>query len=393
MKTNWRTIQLLSVSKAVSMLGSQVMVFTLILRGKDSGAAAIGALFVSTQLPTIVFAAWSGWLADRYSTKSLIPVLSIAQAVTSLALIRFSSTLTVLALVFFSRSFGTVVNPAWTAVTPQLVTKEDLPRAMGLQQSYFSTAQMLGPALGGFLVATTGYTWPFIIDAASFLFLATVPFTLRVNREGHILKAGHKMRASEGFRFIFEVPLLRSITVLLTMFILTLGVINIGLVFLVLDLLHGSASQYGLIESSFAIGSVLGGIGVSAIKIRKELHPRMIVTGLVILGIATLGVSLSWNWIAILIGMLVSGIGQSIMNAYVMGILMDLTPEEKLGRVSAAINGVVNVGMVAAMGIAGLLITPLGVRQVLVGGSIVSIISLAIFGPSLLRNSRINANG
>lgn len=271
----------------------------------------------------------------------------------------------------------------------QAVTTEDLPRATGLQQSYFSTAQMLGPAFGGFLASTTGYTWPFIIDAASFLFLAAVPFILRVNREGHILEAGHKMRASEGFRFIFEVPVLRNITVLLTMFFLTIGVINIGLVFLVLDLLHGSAGQYGLIESSFAIGSVLGGIGVSAIKIKNELHPRMIVTGSVIVGIATLGVPLSWNWKTILIGMLMTGIGESIMNAYVIGILMDLTPEEKLGRVGAAINGVVNVGMVAAMGIAGLLITPLGVRQVLIGGSIVSIISLAIFGPGLLRNSRI----
>lgn len=370
------------------MLGSQVMVFTLIIRQKDSGAAAIGALFISIQLPTIIFAAWSGWLSDRYSTKSLVPLLSVAQAITSFALIRYSSTLEVLVLVFISRTFGTVVNPAWTAVVPQLVTKEDLPRAMGLQQSYFSTAQMLGPAFGGFLVAATGYIWPFVLDSITFLFLAFVPFLLNVNRAGHTPSIGNKMRSSEGFRFIFDIPVLRNITVLLTVFILALGVVNIGLVFLVLNVLRGNAGQYGLIESSFAIGSALGGIGASAIKIRKELHLRMIVMGLAILGIATLCVSISWNWMIILIGMLVSGIGQSIMNAYVMGILMEFTPEDMLGRVSAAINGVVNVGMVAAMGIAGLLIAPLGVREVLIGGSIFSIVSLVIFGPRLLRNDQ-----
>ena len=388
MKTNWRTIQLLSISKAVSMLGSQVMVFTLIIRQKDSGAAAIGALFIAIQLPTILFAAWSGWLSDRYSTKSLVPLFSVVQAITSIALIHYSSTVEVLVLVFFSRTFGTVVNPAWTAVVPQLASQEDLPRAMGLQQSYFSTAQVLGPAFGGFLVATTGYTWPFVLDAITFLFLALVPFLLRVNRASHIPEVGNKMRASEGFRFLFNVPILRNITVLLTVFILALGVVNIGLVFLVLNVLHGTVGQYGLIESSFAVGSVLGAVGVSVIKIKKELHPRMIVIGLAILGVATLCVSISWNWMIILIGMLVSGVGQSIMNAYVMGILLELTPENTLGRVSAAINGVVNVGMVAAMGIAGLLITPLGVRQVLIGGSIFSIISLIVFSPRLLRNNQ-----
>lgn len=370
------------------MLGSQVMVFTLIIRQKDSGAAAIGALFIAIQLPTIIFAAWSGWLSDRYSTRSLVPLFSVVQAITSIALIRYSSTIEVLVLVFISRTFGTVVNPAWTAVVPQLALKEDLPRAMGLQQSYFSTAQVLGPAFGGFLVATTGYTWPFVLDAITFLFLALVPFLLRVNREGHIPEVGNKMQASEGFRFLFNVPILRNITVLLTVFILALGVVNIGLVFLVLNVLHGNAGQYGLIESGFAVGSVLGGVGVSVIKIRKDLHPRMIVVGLAILGVATLCVSIAWNWMVILIGMLVSGVGQSIMNAYVVGILMELTPENALGRASAAINGVVNVGMVAAMGIAGLLITPLGVRQVLIGGSIFSVISLVVFSPRLLRNDQ-----
>lgn len=370
------------------MLGSQVMVFTLIIRQKDSGAAAIGALFIAIQLPTILFAAWSGWLSDRYSTRSLVPLFSVVQAITSIALIHYSSTVEVLVLVFFSRTFGTVVNPAWTAVVPQLASQEDLPRAMGLQQSYFSTAQVLGPAFGGFLVATTGYTWPFVLDAITFLFLALVPFLLRVNRASHIPEVGNKMLASEGFRFLFNVPILRNITVLLTVFILALGVVNIGLVFLVLNVLHGTVGQYGLIESSFAVGSVLGAVGVSVIKIKKELHPRMIVIGLAILGVATLCVSISWNWIIILMGMLVSGVGQSIMNAYVMGILLELTPENTLGRVSAAINGVVNVGMVAAMGIAGLLITPLGVRQVLIGGSIFSIISLIVFSPRLLRNDQ-----
>ena len=64
---------------------------------------------------------------------------------------------------------------------PTIATKDDVPRAMGIQQTYSSFGNLFAPALAGILVAASGYFWPFVIDAISFFVLATTILLLIVH--------------------------------------------------------------------------------------------------------------------------------------------------------------------------------------------------------------------
>jgi len=234
-RTNWGKIRAISFARAFSFLGSQLTIFALILREKDSGASTVSILLILGMLPLILFAPWAGLIADRYSTRQVVQTSSLAQAVLIFSLTIDSPHWAVFATLFLANTFGSVANPAWGALVPTLCTKDDLPRAFGFSQSMFAMAGLFAPALAGLLVSTSGFYWPFVIDAITFLFIALMPVVLRVNRHGAAEVSGQKSGAMEGIHFLFREPLLRALLILLTIFILALGVVNVGEVFLVTE--------------------------------------------------------------------------------------------------------------------------------------------------------------
>jgi MFS family permease len=385
MTTQWRKVQAIGIARAMSLLGSELTVIALVLREKDAGPSVVATLFILGTLPLILFAPWAGLIADRFATRRVIPVAAVCQALLILSLVRETSIWVLFVTVFFASSFGSVVPPTWGALVPTLTTKEDLARVMAFNQSVFAMAGLAAPAVAGFLVATTGYVWPFIIDAITFMFIATVPFLLRVNRPGHKPEVGQKMSAFDGIRFIYSDGLLRSITILLATFILAAGVINVGIVFLLLDELGASAFIYGLNGSAFAAGALAGGVIASIVKVPRLKHPDMVVFSLCLMAVASMGIAFAWHWGVVLACALVAGFGNSGLQAFASGIIIGRSPDELRGRVMAGIGAVINVGSVGALGIGGVAIGIFGLREVLVTGAVVGVIALIVFGPGVIR--------
>ncbi|MBI3429704.1 MAG: MFS transporter [Actinobacteria bacterium] len=172
--TNWQKIRAISFARGFSFLGSELTIFALVLREKESGAATVSVLFILGTLPFILFAPWAGLIADRFSTRRVVLTSSLIQAALIFTLTRSGPHWLVFLTLFFSNTGGAVVNPSWGALIPTLCTKDDLPRAMGFSQSTFALAGLISPALAGFLVSTSGFYWPFAIDSLSFLFIAAL---------------------------------------------------------------------------------------------------------------------------------------------------------------------------------------------------------------------------
>jgi len=389
--TRWSAVRAIAIARATSTLGSQLTVMALILREKDQGAAIVAAVFAFGTLPLILLAPWAGLLADRFSTRRLIPVASIAQAGLVASLIIESPIAVVLLTVFLANSCAAIVAPAFSALLPTLTSAEDLPRAMGLAQSLFALAGLLAPAIGGFLVATTGFIWPFVIDAVTLLLVAAVPFIAKANRPGVIAAGSGGKGAFAGLRFLFGDPLLRAIIILLSVFIVALGVINVGEVFLITEILGGSALIYGLAGSAFAAGMLLGGLVTAARRVGEERFASMVVLSLVIIGVAALGISVSWHWGMVLPLGFVMGISNAILQAYASTIIIGRTPDEIRGRVMAGVTGVINVGSITALGLGGVAIGVFDVRPTLIGGSLIALLLLALFAPAVLRAGRMSS--
>lgn len=385
--TRWKAIHGIAVARAVGDFGTALVIWALIFRERDQGPIAVSALFIAAGLPYILLGPWAGWLADRFSTKQIIPIVSVAQVGLTLVFIIDKPFWAVLGVVFLYNVAGAVDSPAWQSVIPEITAPEDLTRAYGISLGYSSVANIASPVAAGVLVATTGYVWPFIIDAISFALLAFVPFVLNVNRPGHRPHADQKESAIAGYRHLWGDPLLKAVTAMLGAFILTIGVVNTGEVFLVMDELGANETIYGIVTALWAVGNLVGSalLGWKTIHLSKQ--PRALVLSVWVLGTGILGIAIAPElWVVAVINAII-GIGSAVLHTVAGSILMLRTPEPIRGRVNAAFNGIVNFGNLISTAFAGIAIAAWGVREVMVGGSLLALATLVVWGRKVYRST------
>lgn len=383
--TRWGAIHGVAIARALSTFGTVVAIWTLIFRERTEGPIAISAMFIAAALPYVLFGPWVGWLADRFSTRLIIPIVAIAQGALTLVFIVDLPFWSVIGLVFGYTVIAAVEAPTWQALLPGLAKPDDLTRVYGISMGYTSVAQVAAPVAAGILVGTTGYVWPFVIDAITFVFLAIAPFVMRVNRPGHIVQLEHRESTLVGYRHLWGDPLLRSVTVLLCAFILALGAVNTGEVFLIMDVLGADETTYGFIAAVWAAGNLVGSalLGIRAISIPEQ--PRWLVFSLWTIGTGVLAISLSpalW-FVAIANGL--TGVGSAYLHTTATAILMSQTPEKIRGRVNAAFSGFMSFGNIIATALAGVAIAAFGVREVMVGCGVLSLAALLIWGGAVYR--------
>ncbi len=387
--TPWRKLYILSFAGALSWLGSALTTFAVILRDKDHiGAGGVSLYLVAFGLPSIFMAPVSGWVADRFSSRQVVlPAL----AVMGLSSFSLSQGLPIWWTPFallITACAGTLVGPSMQAAQVAITNPDDLPRVTGLMQSMASAGTLFAPALGGILVSTTGYFWPFVIDAISFWLLAVVFFAINVNRKSVQHQAGQKVNAMDGLKVVFSDRLIRALVILVGVLIIALGSFNVGEVFLVKDQLHASTFIYGIVAALFAAGSIIGALLTAAIKVPATKHAAAALVGIAGIILSMLGLSLAPHWWVAMVFSFTAGISNSMLNAYAISIIMTRSPAEALGRVNAAIGAVIASGSVLGIVVAGVAIAQFGVRPALFVGAVLSAIILAIFGPEVVRAGR-----
>lgn len=375
----------MALARAFSLLGTELTIFTLVFREKEQGPAAVAALFIVGTLPSILFAPISGTIADRFSTRQVIPIASVIGGASIFALSQPLETWAIWLFLFIANSCASVVGPTWGKLTPTLAKKEDISRAMGTIQSYFSLAGLFGPAVAGILVSKTGFFITFIIDAVVTTFIAFVPFLIKVNHKPEALKAGEKTDIAGGFKFMFQSPLLRSLVILVFGMILCIGVVNVGDVFLVTEILGADAFIYGLVGTAFAVGTLLFSAVAGAKKVKPKTELIVLGYGMAILSIAGLAVGLAPNYWVIMVVWFVAGMANATINSYGVGMMVKETPHEVQGRVFAAFGSIIAVASISSMSVAGLLIGAFGVREVFVISGILAFVAFAVLFPTVYR--------
>ena len=379
-KTQWSKIQAMAVARAFSLLGSELTIFTLVFREKDQGPAAVAALFIVGTLPMILFAPWAGTIADRFSTRTVIPIASVIGGATIFAQSQQLPTYLILTLLFIANTCASVVGPTWGKLTPTLAKKEDIGRAMGTIQSYFSIAGLIGPAVAGFLVAKTGFVVTFLIDGFLTTFIALVPFLINVNHKPQPLEPGEKTSVAAGFKFMMDSPLLRSLVILVFGMVLCMSVVNVGDVFLLTDIMGADSFIYGLVGTGFALGTLIFSAIAGSRKVSPKTELIILGFGMAILSLSGFGVGIAPNYWFIMVVWFIAGMGNATINAYGVGMMIKVTPHEVQGRVFAAFGAIISVASIGSMSVAGYLIGVFGVRNVFViAGSLAFIAFLVLF--------------
>src|ERR671933_2232160 len=163
------------IGQGTSFLGDAVsMVALVVLVVQVAGSAsAVGGALIARLLPTLA-SPLAGVLADRLDRRLVLVACDLARTVLVLGLVFARDLATIYVLVFLMGLARTIFNPTIRAAFPSVVGEGDLTRANALIGGTFSASIMLGPALGGVLVARIGVDAAFLADATTYLVSATL---------------------------------------------------------------------------------------------------------------------------------------------------------------------------------------------------------------------------
>jgi hypothetical protein len=297
---------------------------------------------VATMLPTIVLVLLGGVITDRFERRRVLIAADLIRgaAVTGIGVLAISGQLELWHIFVLVACFGVgdaLFGPAFRAIVPELVPREQLVQANALEQMARPAVRLVGPAVGGFLVSFLGAGTAFLCDAASFgcsiialLLLTPRPPGIKQPRTSASVLAD----LGDGFRFVRSHAWLWGTLALVLVINILGGVLFVLVPFIVKNELQGSAAGLGLVYSCGAIGAITGSVLLS----QRALPRRHIV---VMYGLwssasfAAAGYALVGHvWQALLVAYLVGfGItGGNVIWGALVGLLV---PREMVGRVTS----------------------------------------------------------
>lgn len=183
--------------------------------------------------------------------------------------------------------FGAAVNqPAWNAVLPELVPREELPSAIVSTSVGVNVARAVGPALGGALVASVGAGVAFLANAASYLGLVGVLARWRRPEDASTLPTERFPGAVRtGLRYVRHTPQMVSVLVRVGLFVFAGSALWALLPLVVRQRLGLGAGGFGLVVAAFGMGAV-SGAGVLGPLRRRLSMDRVVTVSTVAFGLA-----------------------------------------------------------------------------------------------------------
>src|SRR3954470_9725579 len=237
----------------------------------------VSLLLTAESLPFFLLALPAGALADIIDRRRLLVFSQLALAVVlgTLAVVTLTGIVTPWVLLGLAFALGTanaVNDPAWQAVVPDLLPKEELAAGVTLRGVGINVARTLGPAFGGFVVAIAGPGIVFVLDALSFLGVVGVLLSWRREPTRSVLPPERILPAIRaGLRFARHSPPLRH--VLLGTFLFMVCGAGVMALMPVLGRETGrGAVGFGLLLGSLGVGAVIGATMLPRLRSHVPAH-------------------------------------------------------------------------------------------------------------------------
>ena len=302
---------------------------------------ALGIVGLVRVGPIVVFSLLSGVAADALDRRRLMMVTQVSAAVVAvtLAALTFSG-LSVVWPVYVLAGLGAAASafdgPARQALIPNLVPREHLANALSLNQIMFQSASVVGPSLGGLLIAALGVGWAYLFNAVSFVFVLVALLRMR---DVPVIATNERAAASfgaarEGLRFVFSSPIIRA-TMLLDFAATFFASATALLPIFAQDVLHVGASGYGWLYAAPSIGSLLAGAIMIRLVDRIERRGVVLLWAIAAYGMATLAFGLSKMFWLTFFCLAVAGAADAVSTVLRSIIRQLMTPNRLRGRVTS----------------------------------------------------------
>ena len=377
-----RDVYRVASARLISEIGDQVALIALLFRVKDLGPWAVSGVFAAGAATRMVAAPWSGLVVDRFRARPLIRLVSILQALVCCALAVASGPVIYLLVILLSIG-TTIVLPAWQALIPRMVDPNDLSRAYSTVQTFRSVSVLVGAGAGGLAVGVIGNSAAFLVDAATFLAVAGFTLFITVDRDPSIAERA-RVAALRGFTAIWGSPILRAMTIMLTVFNMTIGVVEVLGVFIITDSLGGGPSAYGLMYGLMGGATLISGLVASRRRVSWS-NEAVVIAGATVAACGVLLLSISPTLVVAGIANVVIGIGMTGLNGFASPVIVANSADSDRGRIFATSSALTTMGFVISLGVGGVIgeiVTP---RQGVLAGSALCLIALGFNGVRVMR--------
>ena len=338
-----RDYRLLWIGELISLTGRQISVVALPYQVfKLTGSSiAVGLIGLVQVVPLVVFSIVGGAWADRVDRRRLILLTEMGLAVTSAllvagALIAHAPLWYLYIVTGIQAGLLGVNTPTRSAAIPNLVPRDQLPAALALNQVMYNTTLVVGPAVGGLILARFGIAWAYGIDVMTFLGSITAAYLLRPlppKREAGEATTGWQA-IKEGFAY------LKGRRVLVSTFTIDLDAMIFGMPraafpALAFTVFHVGAQGLGLLYAAPAAGALIGALTAGWVgSIRHQ--GRAVIWAVALWGGAITAFGLSEHWFALGLFFLAFAGAADVVSAVFRGTILQLSvPDELRGRLSA----------------------------------------------------------
>lgn len=304
----------------------------------------LGVVGFASQVPNLVLVPFGGVLSDRWNHRQTLigtQILSMLQSF-ALAILTLTGTIHIwhiIALSLFQGIVNAIDSPTRQAFVPEIVErKESLINAIALNSSMFNGARLIGPAIGGILLASVGAGYCFLIDGISYIAVLLALMAMRVKpKKPTVAQTSLTLgviveHLKEGFVYAFGFAPVRSILIMV-------GVVSfLGINFVVIlpifanEILHGDANTLGLMMAASGVGSLIAAVQLS---LRREVRGlgNLVAIAPIIYGLGMIAFALSRSiWVSVLL-LVVLGFGSLLQSASSNTIIQTLVRDEMRGRV------------------------------------------------------------
>ncbi|WP_019874894.1 MFS transporter [Sporichthya polymorpha] len=382
---------------AVSNTGSwmqRVAQDWLVLQLSSGSAVTLGITTALQFGPIVLLSSLGGVLADRYDKRRLLFVTNTVMGL--LALILGALVLTDLAAVWhvyvLAAGLGVVAaldTPTRQAFVVEMVGREDLPNAVGLNSASFNGGRIVGPAVAGLLIeAFDGDTgWVFLINALTYLAPVIALHRMRVAElQRSELAPRGRGQLREGIRYVRGRPDLMAVLFV----VFCLG--TFGLNFQITNALMATAEfdkgagEFGLLGSAIAVGSLTGALLGAR---RSEVRVRLVIGGALAFGLLEIVSGVMPNYGLYAASLPAVGVAALLTTTAANSVMQLSVAPAMRGRVMALYITVLFGGTPVGAPVVGWLAEEYGPRWSLVVGGLVTAASAALAGSYLARRAQI----
>jgi MFS family permease len=332
-----RDFRWLFASGLVTYLGSMVTYVALPFQVAEltGSFVAVGLIGLAELVPLVVFGLWGGAIADAVDRRRMVLVTEVAMLVLAVvllvnALLPSPQLWLLYVVAMLLAAADGLQRPSLEAIVPRVVAHDELAAAGALISLRWQLGGIVGPALGGLLVAAFGVWSAYAFDALTFLVSAMALWRLRAIPPGEAAEPASLRRIAEGMRYAWSRKDLLG-TYAIDLLAMTLAFPYALFPFLAEDL--GAPWALGLLYSAGAVGSLLA-TATSGWTSHVHRHGRAVVFAAIGWGLAIAGAGLAREVWLVLLMLGLAGAADMVSGLFRMLIWNQTIPDELRGRMA-----------------------------------------------------------